>query len=115
MVQWQQLTWSLWLVGGFALWYYVSLNGKNCLLCMGTPHYTDGCMHDVNHPLFNAREASKQIVLLEQHLFDPRQRCVAEHVCGRLRSPAAPRKVRVTQFFVRCWYEPCVFVVVDCV
>ena len=62
--------------GSFMLWRWLTLNGRSCLLCMSLPHYSDGCLHDVNHPLFNAREASKQIVLLEQHLFDPRQRCV---------------------------------------
>ena len=63
-------------IGVYLLWRWVTGNGRSCVLCMALPHYSDGCRHDVNHPLFNAREASKQIVLLEQHLFDPRQRCV---------------------------------------
>lgn len=76
MVQWQSLKWSLLLLGSYAVWRWVTYNGKVCLICATMPHYSDGCLHDVNHPLFNAREACKQILLLETHLFDPRQRCI---------------------------------------
>lgn len=76
MVQFTKLKLVFIAAGSFMLWRWLTLNGRSCLLCMSLPHYSDGCMHDVNHPLFNAREASKQIVLLETHLFDPRQRCV---------------------------------------
>lgn len=76
MVQWDKIKLSLCILGTYAAWRWVSNNGKSCLLCLATPHYSQGCLHNVNHPLFNAREASKQIVLLEQHLYDPQQRCV---------------------------------------
>ena len=70
------IKWTMMAVGSYLMWRWITHNGKSCLMCTTLPHYSNGCRHDVNHPLFNAREASKQIVLLEQHLFDPRQRCV---------------------------------------
>lgn len=76
MVEFEKLKLSFTLVGCYLLWRWLTQNGKQCLLCVAMPHFSDGCLHDLSHPLYNAREASKQIVLLEHHLFDPRSRCV---------------------------------------
>lgn len=74
--KWTQIGLSVATIASFLFYKWISNNGKSCLLCLTTPHYSSGCMHDINNPLFNARQAAKQIVLLETHLFDPRQRCV---------------------------------------
>lgn len=64
------------VVGGIWLVQHQTSFDDECVYCTEIPHYSDGCLHDVNNPLFNAREAAKQAILLEGHLFDPRQQCV---------------------------------------
>lgn len=46
-----------------------------CSACNSTPMFSKGHFHQVTHPIFNVREMCKELVLLEQHLFDARQRC----------------------------------------
>lgn len=70
-----KLKYPLYVLSAYMLWRWITRNGKGCVWCMALPHYSDGCIHDLTHPLYNAREASKQILLLEKHLFDPKERC----------------------------------------
>jgi hypothetical protein len=48
---------------------------EHCFVCTSAPTFTAGKFHNVNHALFNVRETAKQLILLEQHIFNPRERC----------------------------------------
>jgi hypothetical protein len=65
------------LIGsGIIFGYYIWQNKTNgCVSCNTTETYPDGKMHPVLDPMFNVREACKEMALLEQHLNDPRKRC----------------------------------------
>lgn len=68
------------LAAGIALFLRLLSRKRHCIGC--NPEQPDDDdpnvhMHDVNHPLVNVREAAKQCVLLEDHLFERRKRCSA--------------------------------------
>lgn len=55
---------------------YTSGNQRRHTCCgANTGKHEEGAMYPLSDPMFNVRECCKEMVLLEQHLNEPRKRC----------------------------------------
>ena len=57
---------------------YIQKCGKGCTACKMDSVESHECpVSNVNHPMYNVRQAAKQCVLLEDHMEHPEKRCIA--------------------------------------
>jgi len=63
------------IFAGITYMLYQKLKPKQCFACNHNPKLPNGKLGPIMDPMFNVREACKELVLLEQHLNDPTKRC----------------------------------------